>query len=305
MSSSSDRRSGATAAGMISILALSLALAPASDALVRPGVISTAAAEVRIAHSPDGRRILWGAIGRDGAAKQQDIWEIHRIRGGWSAPARVPIDTDAAEFDPAFSADGHWVYFQSDRAGGLGGSDLYVVSIDPRNGHFGTPRNLGSHVNTPGEEWAATPTPSGRLIFSSNGWGGRGKHDLYEVYLRTPAARPADLGDAINGPLDELDAAITPDGNTLIFSVGDMDADAADVRLFVSHRTGSGWTPRRPLGIGCSPFILGAAIDRRTPWRLYYAAHCAGSPGRMDVHVANLRHVTEKEAVPAGKQSRR
>jgi Tol biopolymer transport system component len=290
---------------MISILALSLALAPGSDALVRPGVISTAAAEVRIGHSPDGRRILWGAIGRDAAVDQQDIWEIHRIRGGWSAPARVSFDTDAAEFDPAFSPDGRRVYFQSDRAGGLGGSDLYVVSIDPVSGRFGTPRNLGSQVNTPGEEWAATPTPSGGLIFSSNGWGGRGKHDLYEVDLRTPGAKPANLGDAINGPLDELDAAITPDGRTLVFSAGDMDADTPNVRLFVSHLSPSGWTPRRALGIGCSSFILGAAIDRRTPWQLYYAAHCADSPGRMDVHVADLRRVVGQKAMRAGNKSRR
>jgi len=296
---------GATAIGMISILALSLALAPATDALVRPGMISTAAAEVRIAHSPDGRRILWGTIGRDAAADQQDIWEIHRIRGGWSAPARVSFDTDAAEFDPAFSPDGRWVYFQSDRAGGLGGSDLYVVSIDPVSGRFGTPRNLGPQVNTPGEEWAATPTPAGGLIFSSNGWGGRGKHDLYEIDLRTPGAKPANLGDAINGPLDELDAAVTPNGRTLVFSVGDMDADTADVRLFVSYRTRSGWTSRRPLGIGCSPFILGAAIDRRTPERLYYAAHCADSPGRMDVHVANISRVVGTPAMPASNESQR
>ncbi|WP_066823431.1 TolB family protein [Sphingomonas mali] len=290
---------------MISILALSLALAPASDALVRPGVISTAAAEVRIAHSPDGRRILWGTIGRDAAADQQDIWEIHRIHGGWSTPARVSFDTDAAEFDPAFSPDGRWVYFQSDRAGGLGGSDLYVVSIDAVNGRFGTPRNLGPQVNTPGEEWAATPTRSGGLIFSSNGWGGRGKQDLYEVDLHTPDAKPANLGSAINGPLDELDAAITPDGRALVFSVGDMDADAADVRLFVSYRARSGWTPRRPLGIGCSPFVLGAAIDQRRPWRLYYAAHCADSPGRMDVHVSDLRRVAEQPAMAAGNRSHR
>jgi Tol biopolymer transport system component len=290
---------------MISILTLSFALAAASDPLVRPGVLSTAAAEVRIAHSPDGRRILWGAIGRDGAADQQDIWEIHRTRRGWSAPARVPFDTEAAEFDPAFSPDGRWLYFQSDRAGGLGGSDLYVVSIDPVSGRFGTPRNLGPQVNTPEEEWAATPMPSGGLIFSSNGWSGRGKHDLYEVDLRKPGAKPANLGDAINGPLDELDAAITPDGRTLVFSVGDMDAETADVLLFVSYRRRSGWTPRRPLGIGCSPFILGAAIDRRTPWQLYYAAHCADSPGRMDVHVAALRRAVGQEARPASGKNHR
>lgn len=274
---------------MISLLAFSLALAsPSTDALVRPGVISTPAAEVRIAYSPDGRRILWGAIGRDAAADQQDIWEIHRVRRGWSAPSRVSFDTKAAEFDPAFSADGRRVYFQSDRAGGLGGSDLYVVSIDQRSGRFGAPRNLGPQVNTPGEEWAATPTPSGGLIFSSSGWGGRGKQDLYEVDLGAPASRPVNLGEAINGPLDELDAAITPDGRTLIFSVGDMDAETPDVRLYVSHRMRAGWTPRRALGIGCSSFILGAAIDRRTPRRLNYAAHCADSPGRMDIHVADL-----------------
>lgn len=290
---------------MISILTLSLALAPASDALVRPGVISTAAAEVRIAHSPDGRRILWGAIGRDAAAEQQDIWEIHRILGGWSAPARVSFDTDAAEFDPAFSPDGRRVYFQSDRAGGLGGSDLYIVSIDPVSGRFGTPRNLGPQVNTPGEEWAATPTPSGGLIFSSNGWGGRGKHDLYEVDLRTPGAKPANLGDAINGPLDELDAAVTPDGRTLVFSAGDMDAETADVRLFISYRTGSGWMPRRALGVGCSSFILGAAIDPRIPWRLYYAAHCADSPGRMDVHVADLRPFVGKPVMSDSNKNHR
>jgi hypothetical protein len=128
---------------------------------------------------------------------------------------------------------------------------------------------------------------------------------IAEIGLRTPGAKPANLGDAINGPLDELDAAITPDGRTLVFSAGDMDADTADVRLFVSYRTRSGWTPRRALGIGCSPFILGAAIDRRTPWRLYYAAHCADSPGRMDVHVADLRRGVRQEARPAGDKNHR
>jgi len=267
-----------------------LALASATpDPIVRPGVISTAAAEVRIAYSPDGQRILWGSIGRDAAPDQQDIWEIHRVGPGWSPPARVSFDTSSAEFDPAFSPDGRSLYFQSDRAGGLGGSDLYVVAIDPRSGRFGAPRNLGPSINTAGEEWAATPTRSGTLIFSSDGWGGRGKHDLFEARLDGAAQRPANLGPAINGPLDELDAALTPDGRTLIFSAGDMETDDGHVTLYRSSRQDGHWTARVSLGLGCADFILGAAIDPHRPNILNYAAHCEGSPGRMDVHEAALR----------------
>ncbi|WP_250624241.1 hypothetical protein [Pinirhizobacter soli] len=38
------------------------------NAPYEPGVISTSAAEVRLAISPDGRQMLWGSIGREVAA---------------------------------------------------------------------------------------------------------------------------------------------------------------------------------------------------------------------------------------------
>lgn len=256
------------------------------DPVVQPGVVSTAAAEVKIAWRPDGRQVLWGSIGRDGAADQEDVWEMHRTGAGWSQPARASFDTDAVEFDPAFSPDGREVYFHSDRPGGFGGTDLYAASVDPGS-RFGSPRNLGPRINSAGDEWAPVPIGHGRLIFASDGWGGFGRHDLFEGRLDGSAA-PRNLGPAINGPDEDFDAAVSPDGGMIVFSSGTMSDDAAHVRLHIATRTDDGWTPRTALDIGCSDFVIGAAFDPRDPGRIYYAAHCPGGPGRMDIHSAPL-----------------
>jgi Tol biopolymer transport system component len=251
------------------------------DSLVAQGEISSPAAEVRLAFSPDGRQVLWGSIGREAAPDQQDIWERHRVAGGWSAPARVSFDTQAVEFDPAFSPDGRNVYFHSDRPGGFGGTDLYKVSRDPNSLRFGTPVNLGPTVNSKGDEWAPTPLRDGSLIFSSDGWGGFGGHDI--LVLHPGARRPANPGAAINGPDEDFDAALSPDGSLLVFSSGTMSDDAANVRLFSARWRGGHPDARTPLGVGCSDFVIGTSFDPREPHVIFYAAHCAGGLGRMDM----------------------
>jgi hypothetical protein len=280
-----------TAALLISGPCMATSPAPA-DPVYQPGIVSTAAAEVRIAFSPDGKRMLWGSIGRDAPADQQDIWETHRTANGWAAPARVSFDTDAVEFDPAFSADGRQVYFHSDRPGGFGGTDLYVADLDSASGRFSAPRNLGKGVNSRGDEWAPTPTQSGTLIFASDGWGGFGKHDLFEVPLRADGdgdgKPPRNLGGNINGPEEDFDAALTSDGRTLVFSSGRMSDDDAQVALYRSRREKKSWSAREPLGTGCSTFVIGTSIDSRDPQYFYYAANCAGGQGRMDMRRAAM-----------------
>ena len=268
----------------VMLLASATAMPP-SDSLVAPGEISSPAAEVRLAFSPDGRQVLWGSIGRDAAPDQQDIWERHRIVGGWSTPARVSFDTMAVEFDPAFSPDGKAVYFHSDRPGGFGGTDLYKARRDPVTLRFGTPVNLGPTVNSKGDEWAPTPLKDGSLIFSSDGWGGFGRHDI--LILRPGARRPANLGRAINGPDEDFDAALSPDGRLLIFGSGTMSDDAANVRLFSARWRNGAPAARRPLAIGCSDFVIGTSFDPHDPHSLFYSAKCPGGLGRMDM----WRHV--------------
>lgn len=269
----------------LSALGLIAAAPIAPDLPFRPGEVSTPAAEVRIAFSPDGRRILWGSIGRDGPEDQQDIWEMHRDGAGWSAPARASFDTDAVEFDPAFSPDGTRLYFHSDRPGGYGGTDLYVVDVDPATGAFSAPRNLGPRINSAGDEWAPTPTRDGKLLFASDGWGGLGAHDLFEAVLGEESeARPRNLGPAINSAEQDFDAALSPDGNMLIFSAGRMDDEIAEVRLYRSDRqTDGSWGARVPLGTGCADFAIGSSFDPNDPGHFYYAARCEGGNGRMDI----------------------
>lgn len=258
-----------------------------SDIIVEPGMISTAAAEVRIAYRPDGRQIVWGSIGRDAPSDQQDIWEIHRTPSGWSAPARASFDTDAVEFDPAFSRDSRHLYFDSDRKGGFGGTDVYVVDVDAGTGRFSSPRNVGAAVNSKGDEWAPTPTRRGSVLFSSDGWGGEGKHDLFEGFPG-PGRRPRNLGPLVNGPDEDFDAAIAPDGKTLVFSSGTMSDTEAHVRLFISRLVGGKWTVRAALALGCSDFLIGSAFDANRPGMLYYAASCPGGLGRMDIRTSRL-----------------
>src|SRR5262245_28489681 len=50
----------------------------------------------------------------------------------WSAPVKLgsTINTTSAEFNPALSKDGLSLYFDSNRPGGFGGSDIYVSQRD-------------------------------------------------------------------------------------------------------------------------------------------------------------------------------
>lgn len=281
-------------------LALGVLVLPAeasdapSSAPFEPGVISTAAAEVRLAISPDGRQMLWGSIGRDAPAEQQDIWERHRVGSGWSTPARVSFDTDAVEFDPAFSADGRKVYFHSDRAGGFGGTDIYVVTRDRASNVFGVPVNAGPAINSKGDEWAPTPLRDGGLMFSSDGWGGLGRHDLF--IARPGAARPVNLGPAINTADEDFDAALSPDETTMVFASGVMTDDKAATQLYVSRNDHGAWLPREPLRLGCSDFVIGPSFDPTDISTIAYSANCAGGRGRMDIH---REPMTRPKATPA------
>lgn len=74
--------------------------------------------------------------------------------------------------------DGKAIYFSSNRPGGFGGFDLYVSYL--KNGLWTLPVNLGSEVNTTGNE--ITPFyNNGEMLFASDTHPGLGGYDIFST----------------------------------------------------------------------------------------------------------------------------
>lgn len=99
----------------------------------------------------------------------------------WTDVNELPFNSDEyATCHPAVTPNGVWLYFASDRPGGYGGMDIYVVE-KKRDGNWGTPVNLGSKINTTGNELFPFISPEGILYWSSNGFEGLGGLDVYSM----------------------------------------------------------------------------------------------------------------------------
>jgi len=258
-------------------------------ALYLPDIVSTKYSEVRAAVSPDGASVLWGSTDRPGGPGGWDIWMIRREGAGWSAPRAVDFDTPSKEFDPAFAADGRRIYFFSNRAAGFGGDDLWSVAFDPVSAAFGQAENLGARVNSAGDEWAPTPSPDGRqLLFSTNGRGGRGRHDLFISQWHDgawQAARPVP-GD-VNSAGDDFDAAFVADGRALVFARSD-DADNAPIALWSAIRQGDRYVHAERLDARINVadgWILGPSVDPAHPGLLLFSGlRTESQRGKADIH---------------------
>ena len=254
--------------------------------IVEKGRVSTATAtEVRIAFSPDGTRMLWGTIGREGGPGGWDLWESRRGPKGWSEPVAVSFDSPQNDFDPFVAADG--VYFFSNRPGGFGGDDLWFAPQDPRSGAYGAAMNLGASVNSAGDEWAPTLSADGQtLLFATDGREGAGLHDLF-TSTRAGASWSAPVAvPGVNSADEDFDAAWLHDGRTLVMTRMKKDQDGSD--LYVARWNGRAYDAPQPLDDRVSAkgaWNNGPAIDPSAPGWLYWSAvRKEPSAGRMDVY---------------------
>lgn len=119
---------------------------------------------------------------------------------------------------PTLSADGQYLYFASDRPGGYGGMDIYMTKFS--NGQWGFPVNLGSEINTPGNEVFPYLYVDGTLYFASNGWGGYGGLDIFyaETDLDGYWQQASNVGIPINSQKDDFGYALDMTGTSGYFS---------------------------------------------------------------------------------------
>ncbi len=126
--------------------------------------------------------------------------------GKWSDPVSLPFNNDAYTCGhPSLSPDGKTLYFASDMPGGFGGKDIWMSAWDANANAWGTPANLGTTVNSEGDEMFPRLATNGRLYYSSNGKPGMGGLDMF--YTTNDAgswAEPTNLKSPMNSGGDDF-----------------------------------------------------------------------------------------------------
>jgi len=79
--------------------------------------------------TPDGNTLYLNSIRGEPDKKDVDIWRFAFEDGKWTNPRLMdgPFLSEKHDYDPCLLPDGKRFYFTSDREGGMGDADIYVV----------------------------------------------------------------------------------------------------------------------------------------------------------------------------------
>jgi len=186
--------------------------------------------------SSDGRYMYFTACLRPDGQGRCDIYYSSFDGKNWSLPVNIgpPVNTALWESQPSISANGRMLFFVSNRAGGLGGMDIWY-SILSDDGKWNNPVNLGKTINTPGDEMSPFIHFDGKtLYFSSNGRVGMGGHDIYFTKMQddTTWSEPINLGYPINTYNDEMGFITDATGEKAYYSTKRDNKNGKDIYSF-------------------------------------------------------------------------
>jgi Tol biopolymer transport system component len=190
-------------------------------------------------------------VRRDDNVSGTDMYLAQWNGRTWSAPeAMVSLNGKSNERGPAFSRDGKFLYFSSDREGGQGGYDLYVAR---RQGDgWSVPEPLGLDVNTASDELGPSLSPDGERLFFSSDRAGKGE-DIFvtskvveepdpdgekpaeestDPFPQFTDAQPVDY---LNSKDDDVQVALTGRGDHVFLASDRARDDKSGFNLYLSR----------------------------------------------------------------------
>ena len=159
------------------------------------------------------------------------IYKVSYDGSDWGKEEELPFNSD--DYDcvtPAVSPDDKFLYFVSNKRGGVGGKDIYRVER-LRGGMYGKVVNLGAEINTTGNEEFPYISKDNILYFSSDGYYGFGGLDLFKAEkVNGKWANPTNMLKPFNSEKDDFAYSINPKNPKRGFlssnRSGDGDKDA-------------------------------------------------------------------------------
>jgi outer membrane protein OmpA-like peptidoglycan-associated protein/tetratricopeptide (TPR) repeat protein len=135
---------------------------------------------------------------------KNNIFKATKVGDKWGNVTSLPFNSNEySTSNPSLSRDGKTLYFSSNMPGSLGGVDIWKVAVNT-DGSYGTPENLGSKVNTEGNESFPFISDDNRtLFFASSGRQGFGGLDVFQIDLSSGEAA-SNLGKPVNTEKDDF-----------------------------------------------------------------------------------------------------
>ena len=129
--------------------------------------INTPAWESQPCLSADGTMLFFSSNRVEGHGGA-DLW-VSTIdeQGIWKPATNLGnvINTKGSEESPFLHPDGITLYFRSSGHLGFGGMDIFMSKYDAELGQWSSPQNLGSSINTEGDEGALTISSDGATAY--------------------------------------------------------------------------------------------------------------------------------------------
>jgi outer membrane protein OmpA-like peptidoglycan-associated protein len=165
----------------------------------------------------------------------------YRAQNGWTELEKMNLSlaSESDHFVGGLSSDGNTLIFSAMTRGNLfydpkrEENDLYV-SMRDSTGQWSNPLNLGSIINTAGEESSPFLSADGRtLYFATNGRPGYGDLDIFTSQRKGDSwkewSEPLNLGPSINSPSFDAYYTIPAAGNFAYFVSYDGGFGRADI----------------------------------------------------------------------------
>jgi WD40 repeat protein len=271
--------------------------------------------------SKDGLSLYYGSDA-GGTLGRLDIWVSHRdsLTDAWGTPQNLGpnINTAGNEFAPAFTPDGHWLYFHSDRPGGCDDPnnptptfDLYVSHRNNIHDDLGwePAQNLGCVINTTFDDAGPTFFSDDQhgvtlLYFTSTRPGPAGcscgGFDIYVSTLQPDGSwGPGEFVQELSGPGRDTRTAISKNGLEMYISSDTVFGPGAvgGQDLWVSTRASTVDAWSTPINLG--PIVNSSAFDgapaiSRDGTALYFFSERADVQhyGKRDLYVTTRHKVS-------------
>lgn len=207
-----------------------------SEPVALDGKVNTPYHEGIAAFSPDGKTVFFTRNNFLNGRKHEDNKNVNNLQlyyatqDGDAWKSVKPFTYNSRSYStghPSMAADGQTLYFISDMPGGYGGTDIYATNFS--EGEFSEPVNLGSLINTPGNEMFPSIHPDGSLHFASDGHPGLGGLDIFRAtYDGETWGSVVNMRAPLNSSRDDFALVMDESGENGYFSSNRLTEDGTD-----------------------------------------------------------------------------